>query len=216
MLARPATTCPGPRMLLTALDLIGTFVFAISGATLAARHRLDLFGVLVLAFCAATAGGILRDLLIGATPPAALQNVRYLAVAGVAGLLAFFQYHVIERLTHPVQLFDAAGLALFAVSGAGKALTFGLDPVMAVLLGMLSGIGGGILRDVLVAQVPVVLRAELYAVAAAAGAGVVVAGHALGLPAAPSMLVGALLCFGLRLMAIRRGWRLPLPPPRGE
>lgn len=199
-------------MLLLTLDLIGTFVFAISGATLGVRHRLDLFGVLVLSFCAATAGGIIRDLLIGATPPAALESWRYLAVACVAGVIGFFRYHDVERLKNPVQMFDAAGLALFAVSGASKALAFGLSPVMAVLLGMLSGIGGGIVRDVLVAQVPVVLRSDLYAVAAAAGAGAVVLGHLLGLPAPASMLVGAVLCFGLRFMAVRRGWSLPLPP----
>lgn len=199
-------------MLLLSLDLVGTFVFAISGATLGVRHRLDLFGVLVLSFCAATAGGITRDVLIGATPPAALESWRYLAVACLAGFVTFFRCQDIERLKNPVQMFDAAGLALFAVTGASKALAFGLSPVMAVLLGMLSGIGGGIVRDVLVAQVPVVLRSDLYAVAAAAGAGAVVIGHLLGLPAAPSMLVGALLCFWLRFMAVRRGWSLPLPP----
>lgn len=199
-------------MLLLSLDLVGTFVFAISGATLGVRHRLDLFGVLVLSFCAATAGGITRDVLIGATPPAALESWHYLAVACIAGHVTFFRSRDIERLKNPVQMFDAAGLALFAVSGASKALAFGLSPIMAVLLGMLSGIGGGIVRDVLVAQTPVVLRSDLYAVAAAAGAGAVVIGHQLGVPAAPSMLVGALLCFWLRFMAVRRGWSLPLPP----
>lgn len=199
-------------MLLSTLDLVGTFVFALSGATLGVRRRLDLFGVLVLSFCAATAGGITRDLLIGATPPAALENLRYLGVACVAGVIGFYRAQLIERLNNPVQLFDAAGLALFAVSGASKALEFGLDPVMAVLLGMLSGIGGGILRDVLVTRTPVVLQSDLYAVAALAGAGVVVVGHLLALPPTPFMLGGALLCFFLRFMAIRRGWRLPLPP----
>lgn len=201
-------------MLLLSLDLIGTFVFAISGATLGVRHRLDLFGILVLSFCAATAGGITRDVLIGATPPAAFESWHYLAVSCLAGLITFFRYHDIERLNNPVQMFDAAGLALFAVAGASKALAFGLSPVMAVLLGMLSGIGGGILRDVLVTRTPVVLQSELYAVAAAAGAGVVVIGHLLGLPLPPFMLGGALLCFFLRFMAVRRGWSLPLPPPR--
>lgn len=198
------------------LDLIGTFVFAISGATLAVRHRLDLFGVLVLSCAAATAGGITRDLLIGATPPTALADWRYLAVCCIAGLLKFYRYADMKKLRNPVQTFDAAGLALFAVLGAAKALTFGLGPVSAVLLGMLTGIGGGIARDVLVAQVPVVLRAELYAVAALLGAAVVVVGNVLGLPRAPVMVLGALLCFGLRYVAIRRGWRLPVArPPDG-
>ena len=116
----------------------------------------------------------------------------------------------IERLRNPVRLFDAAGLALFAVVGANKALAFGLNPLMAALLGMLSGIGGGIVRDVLLAEVPLVLRAELYAVAALAGATVVVVGAALHVPPTVTMSVGAVLCFGLRLLALRYGWGLPV------
>lgn len=192
------------------LDLAGTFVFAISGATVGVRHRLDLFGVLVLSFAASTAGGITRDVLIGATPPAALVDWRYLMVAALAGLLVFYRYSITERLRNPVLIFDAAGLALFAVAGAMKALSFDLAPITCILLGMLTGIGGGIARDILVAQVPVVLRSELYAVAALAGASVVVIGYHLQLPQLPVLLAGALLCFGLRFMAIRYGWRLPL------
>ncbi|MEX2124658.1 MAG: trimeric intracellular cation channel family protein [Woeseia sp.] len=199
---------------LVALELTGTFVFAISGATVGVRQRLDLFGVLVLSFAAATAGGIARDVLIGAVPPAALLDWRYLAVACLAGLITFYRYSLIERLHHPVQMFDAAGLALFAVTGALKALSFGLAPITAILLGMLSGIGGGIARDMLVAQVPVVLRAELYAVAALAGAAVVVIGDRFELPQIPVLLSGALLCFGLRFMAIRFDWRLPIAQHR--
>ena len=192
------------------LDFIGTFVFAISGALVAVRHRLDLFGVLVLSFAAATAGGIARDVLLGATPPASLVDWRYFAVASLAGLLTFYRHAQVERMRNPVQLFDAVGLGLFAVLGANKALAFGVGPVGAVMLGMLTGIGGGIARDVLVAQVPNVLRRELYAVAALAGALVVVAGHALRWPAAPMAVAGASLCFALRWLAIRRGWRLPV------
>ena len=113
-------------------------------------------------------------------------------------------------MRNPVQLFDAVGLALFAVLGANKALAAGLGPVGAVMLGILTGIGGGIARDVLVAQVPNVLRRDLYAVAALAGALVVVVGDALRWPAAPVAVAGALLCFALRWLAIRRGWRLPI------
>jgi uncharacterized membrane protein YeiH len=199
---------------LVALDFIGTFAFAISGATVGVRNRLDLFGVLVLSFAAAVSGGIARDVLIGATPPAALATWHYLALSCLAGLITFFRYDEIERLRNPVQVFDAIGLALFAVTGATKVLSFGLGPVSAVLLGMLSGIGGGIARDMLVAQVPVVLRADLYAVAALAGALVVVLGHVLDLPNLPVMAVAAGLCFGLRFMAIRYGWRLPVASPR--
>jgi uncharacterized membrane protein YeiH len=197
------------------LDLVGTFVFAISGATIGMRHRLDLFGVLVLSFAASSAGGILRDVLIGATPPAALDDWRYLAAACLAGLVTFYRDADIERLRNPVQWFDAAGLALFAVLGANKALEFGLGPVSAILLGMVSGVGGGVARDVLVAQVPVILRAEFYAVAALFGAATVVIGDFAGLPKAPLMVAGALLCFGLRFLAIRRGWRLPVARQRG-
>lgn len=192
------------------LDFIGTFAFAISGALVASRHRLDLFGVLVLAFAAATAGGLVRDVMLGATPPASLLDWRYFAVSAAAGLLTFYRHAQVERMRNPVQVFDAIGLALFAVLGTGKALAFGLGPVGAVMLGVLSGVGGGIARDVLVAQIPSVLHRELYAVAALAGALVVVTGHALGLAATPTAIAGAALCFGLRWLAIRRGWALPL------
>lgn len=202
------------QIFLIILDFIGTFVFAISGATVGVRNRLDVFGVLVLSFAAAVSGGIARDVLIGATPPAALATWHYIAVSSLAGLITFFRYEQIEHLRNPVQIFDAVGLTLFAVTGATKALSFGLDPISAILLGMLSGIGGGIVRDMLVAQIPVVLRADLYAVAALAGASVVVLGHVLALPSLPVMAVAAVLCFGLRFMAIRYGWKLPVASPR--
>lgn len=196
--------------LILLFDLIGTFVFALSGGTLAVRHRLDLFGVLVLSCAAAVSGGIIRDVLIGAQPPAALADWRYLATAIVAGLITFIRYNTIERMRNPVQVFDAAGLALFAVLGTEKALLFGLSPFAAILLGMTTGIGGGIARDLLVVRTPVVLQAELYAVAALAGGSVVALAAAFDLPHGPAMVVGALVCFSLRHMAIRRGWNLPV------
>ena len=202
-------------LLVPVLDLVGTFAFAISGATLGVRKQLDLFGVLVLSFAAATAGGIARDTLIGATPPLALADWRYLVVSVAAGLLTFRAYDRVDRLRNPVQLFDAVGLALFAVTGAGKALAAELGPTGAIMLGMLSGIGGGIARDVLVAEIPHVLQRELYAVAALVGAACVVAGDALGLPGAPCAITGAALCFALRFLAIRRGWQLPVARDRG-
>ncbi|MGH9453752.1 MAG: trimeric intracellular cation channel family protein [Terriglobia bacterium] len=195
---------------LVALDLGGTFVFALSGAAAAVKHRLDLFGVLVLSFAAADSGGIARDLLIGAVPPAAIRDWRYIVVPIFAGLITFFWSPIINRLQNPVLVFDGVGLAFFAVSGAMKALAFHLGPVAAVLLGVLTGIGGGMVRDVLVSEVPAVLRAEVYAVAALAGAAVVVIGHMLHLPSGSVAVVGVVLCFGLRLMAIRRGWHLPI------
>ena len=194
---------------LVAFDLGGTFVFALSGAAAGVRGRLDLFGVLVLSFAAGNSGGIARDVMIGAIPPAAISDWRYVAVSMLAGLVTFYWYQLIARFKSPVLLFDAAGLALFAVSGASKALAFHAGPVAAALLGMLTGIGGGIVRDVLVRDVPTVLRTELYAVAALAGAAVVVAGGMLHFPSSEAAIAGALLCFGLRFLAMRRGWQLP-------
>jgi uncharacterized membrane protein YeiH len=198
--------------LVLALDLIGTFVFALSGGMAAAKQRLDFFGIMVVSFAAGNVGGITRDLLIGAVPPAAIRDWRYLAASLVAGVLTFFAHAPIERLRSAVLVFDGAGLALFAVSGTQKALAFGLFPVMAALLGMVTGIGGGMMRDVLLREVPTVLRAEIYAVAALAGAAIVVIGHLLRLPSAMGTIAGVVLCFGIRMVAIRRSWNLPSPP----
>ena len=196
--------------LLAAFDLGGTFVFALSGAIAGVKHRLDLFGVLVLSFAAGNSGGIARDVMIGAIPPAAIVDWRYIAVSILAGLITFYWYRVINRLSSPVLIFDAAGLALFAVAGAGKALNYEAGPVAAILLGMLTGIGGGMVRDVLVREIPTVLRIELYAVAALLGATVVVVGRHLHMAPSIAAIAGAILCFGLRLMAMRRGWQLPV------
>ena len=192
------------------LDLGGTFVFAISGALAAVNRRLDIFGILVLSFVAGNFGGITRDVLIGAVPPAALTDGRYLLVSVLAGLVTFFLYAGVNRLHMPVLLFDAVGLAFFAVAGAQKAIGFGLNPVMSALLGMLTGIGGGMTRDVLLMEIPQVLRSDLYAVAALAAASIVVIGHVLGVSYGISALAGGALCFGFRFGAIRYGWRLPV------
>ena len=191
------------------LDLGGTFVFAMSGAVAAVNRRLDVFGVLVLSFVAGNFGGVARDVLIGAVPPAALSNELYLLVSLLAGLITFFSYSGVRRLNRPVLIFDALGLAFFAVVGAQKAITFGLNPVMAALLGMLTGIGGGMVRDILLTEIPQVLRSDLYAVAALTASSCVVVGHLLHMPFAASALIGGALCLGLRFMALRSGWRLP-------
>lgn len=201
-------------MLFDTMDLAATFVFAISGATQGVRKRFDLFGVLVLAWVAAVAGGMARDLLIGAVPPAAIANWRYLAVTVAAGLLGFWASDLIARLRTPVLLFDAAGLCLFAVTGTQKALAYGLSPLMAAMLGMVTCIGGGVARDLLTREIPTVLRSELYAVAALAGAGTVAVGFWLDLPRHPIALAGAAICLFLRLMSIYRGWRLPVAVTR--
>jgi len=189
---------------LKVLDLVGTFAFALSGAVSGVKHRIDLFGVLVLSFVAATAGGIMRDVLIGAIPPAAVQDWRYITLSLVAGLVTFFWYSLIAKMKSPVQIFDALGLGLFAIAGAGKAIAFHLGPGAAVLMGVLTAIGGGMVRDVLVSEVPVVFTAELYAVAALAGAAVVVVGNIFFPSSVPVAAIGGIVCVGLRLMAIRK------------
>jgi uncharacterized membrane protein YeiH len=201
------------RLLTVLLDLGGTFVFALSGATSGIKHRLDLFGVLVLSFTAATAGGMTRDVLIGAVPPAAIHDGRYVLVSIGAGLVAFYWPPLVRRMKSPVLLFDAVGLGLFAGAGALKSLEYGLRPLPAILLGCLTGVGGGVVRDVLVSEVPAILRSELYATAALAGAAVVVAGETFGAPSVVSTSAGVLLCVALRVAAIRRGWRLPVAAP---
>lgn len=212
----PAFEKEAVQSLLLVLDLGGTFVFAISGAILGVRQRLDIFGVLVLSFIASSAGGIARDLLIGAVPPAAVSDWRYFAVAIVAGFMTFLWSSPVSRHRRGILLFDAAGLAFFAVSGAEKALAFHLNPLMAALLGMVTGIGGGMARDILIARTPVVLRTDLYAVAALAAAGVVVGGNVLGWPILPAAIGGGLLCFAVRLLAIVRGWGLPVAETADE
>jgi len=192
------------------LDLGGTFVFAISGAVAAVNRRLDIFGILVLSFVAGNFGGISRDVLIGAVPPAALIDGRYFLVSALAGFITFFSYAGVDRLRNPVLWFDAVGLAFFAVAGAQKAIGFGLNPVMSALLGMLTGIGGGMTRDILLTEIPQLLRSDLYAVAALAASSLVVIGDMLGLPYGASALAGGALCFGLRFMAIKHGWHLPV------
>jgi len=198
------------------LDLTGTFVFALSGALAGVKRALDLFGVLVLSFAAANSGGIIRDVLIGAVPPAAIADWRYLAVSLFAGLVTFRFSSLVVRMSHPVLVFDAAGLAFFAVAGASKALAHGLHPVMAVVLGMVTGIGGGMIRDLLLAEIPTVLRAELYAVAALVAAAIVVIGHLLQWPVAPVTAVALIACFSLRVLAITHDWRLPVAKIRDK
>jgi len=195
-----------------ALDLLGTFVFGLSGGTLAVRRGLDLVGVLALSVAAALAGGMLRDVLLGATPVAALADARYLLAALGAGLVAFLATPLVQRLGKPVMAFDALGLGLFAVTGCRKALAYGLDPPAALLLGVLTAVGGGVVRDLLVAEVPRVLREEVYALAALVGAAVVVTGEALGWAEPPVTLGGVAAAFVLRVVSVRRGWSAPRSP----
>jgi uncharacterized membrane protein YeiH len=199
-------------MLLLVLDLLGVAVFAVSGGLLAVRQRLDIIGVLVLAVVTGLGGGVIRDVIIGDIPPPGFADWRYLVTALVAGLIAFWFHPALERTVRVVNLFDAFGLGLFAVAGALKALDYGLGPVPAALLGMVTAIGGGMIRDVLADRVPVVLSSgELYAIPALAGAGVAVAGHHLDVPTAYVAVPAAALTIAWRILAIWRGWRAPLP-----
>lgn len=158
------------------LDLAGTFAFAISGATAAKESKLDLFGVLVIAFLASCGGGIIRDICIGAIPPAGLTTWYYLGAAIIATGLTIGFYPIVQQIKRPVLLFDAVGLSIFAVTGAQKALSFGLNGEAAVLLGIITAVGGGVLRDILLGRVPVILQKEIYASAALVGALIMVVG----------------------------------------
>jgi len=200
----------GPSTTLVVINLIGTFVFAVSGGLVAVRKGLDVFGVCVLAGVTGLGGGFIRDVLIGATPPAALADWRYLLVPIAAGLLTFYFHPAVSRQERVVVLFDAVGAALFSVAGAEKAMRHGLGPVPATLLGMITAIGGGILRDLLAGRVPLVLRpGPLYAIPAAAGAAVAAFGTDWGLPEALITTVGMLVCGLWRLLAIWRQWEAP-------
>jgi len=195
--------------LILVLNLAGTFVFGLSGGLAAVRAKLDLFGVVVLAAVVALSGGIIRDLLIG-TPQATFRDWRYLAAAGAAGFACFFASSAIDRFQRSVLVFDAIGLGLFCVTGATKALDFGVGPLPAILLGAITGIGGGMLRDVLLREVPTVLRHELYAVPALAGAAVLVIAQQSGSDSPVFPALGAVLCVAVRLAGLRYGVNVPV------
>ena len=202
--------------LILALNLVGTFVFGLSGGLAAVRARLDLFGVVVLAAVVGLAGGIIRDLLIG-TPPATFRDWRYLAAAGAAGLVCFFGRPALERVQRSVLVFDAVGLGLFCVTGASKALDFGLGPAQAILLGAITGIGGGMLRDVLLNDVPTVLRHDLYAIPALLGAAVLVIAQKSGSASPVFPVLGVTVCVAVRMVGLRYGVNIPIAPSeRGQ
>jgi uncharacterized membrane protein YeiH len=197
--------------LVLVLNLCGTFVFGISGGLAAVRARLDPFGVLVLAAVVGLAGGITRDVLIG-RPPANFRDWRYLAVVGAAGAVAWIAAPALHRMQRTIDVLDAAGLGLFSVTGASIALTYRLGPAEAVVLGAISGIGGGILRDLIVREIPQVLRSGLYAIPAIIGATIVVVAQRAGAHGIAFPLIGAGACFGVRVAGIR--YDLNLPPAR--
>jgi uncharacterized membrane protein YeiH len=195
--------------LFIALDLAGTFAFALSGAVAARDRALDGFGVVFVAFVAACGGGVIRDLCLGAVPPVGLADWRYLAVALLAAALATAARSLVARLLRPVALFDAVGLSLFAVTGAQKAIALGHGAQVAILLGVVTAVGGGMLRDVLLARVPAVLQREIYASAALLGAAIEVGGLRLGWESGWRTWTALAACAALRLLSIHRGWHLP-------
>ena len=201
---------------LVVLDLVGTFAFALNGALTALRAaRLDVVGVVTLGMITALGGGTLRDVLLDALPPATFTDWRYLAVAAAGGLIAAVAGRRLDRLTRPITVLDAAGLGLFAVTGATKAVDLGFGPVQAVLVGGITAVGGGTLRDVLVRRVPFVLSSELYAIPALLGAGVVVVLPLLGVDLVVAAVAGAVLCFAVRMVGVRYGLNAPYPPAPG-
>jgi len=200
------------RLLLVA-DLSGTFLFGLEGARIAITHDLDLLGILVLAFSTALAGGVIRDVLIGDVPPASLRDWRYPATAFLAGTIVFFLHRAVQALPEtPLIALDAAGLSLFAVAGTQKAMDFEMNPFIAVLLGTVTGVGGGTIRDIFLAQVPAVLRTDIYATAALFGSIVMIVACRLKLPSTASALLGGTSCFLLRLLAFWQHWNLPKAP----
>ncbi len=203
------TTSP----LFLTLDLAGVFAFALNGALTAIRlTRLDIVGVVTLGMCTALGGGILRDILLGALPPATFSDWRYLTVAAVGGLIAFTFGRGLDRLTTPILVLDAAGLSLFAVAGALKALDHDMGFAQAVILGTITAVGGGTLRDVLIREVPSVLSSGLYAIPALVGAGLVVGADAWGAAELPAALVAAGACFAIRMVGVRYDINAPAPP----
>ena len=199
-----------PDRLLFAADIAGTLVFAVEGAMAAVNGNLDLIGIMTLAFCTALGGGIVRDTLLGALPPASLRDWRYPTIVLAAAVLVFFLHNEVRAIpVLYIQVLDAAGLAIFAIAGTEKALLHKMNPLVAVLLGTITGVGGGTIRDVLLNQVPTVLRFEVYASAAMLGSICMVALTKVRVPPTWAATAGGVLCFTLRVVSLLRHWNLP-------
>lgn len=194
------------------LEVAGVFVGSMSGALAAVRKQFDLFGILVLAWAAGLGGGVLRDVLIGAVPPVGITSWKYVTAALLAGALVHLFHVRLDRLRRAIIVFDAGALAMFVVIGVHKGLEYGVGPLAAVFVGMLTGIGGGLVRDLLVDEAPIVLRdRELYAIPATAGA---VLAAWVGEMGHLNYVTGGLIClaiFGFRLVSLRLRWQAPGP-----
>lgn len=202
---------PAQGRAVSVVDLAATAVFGLEGGVAGVAAGLDVFGVAVVGLVTATGGGMARDTLMGSTPPRALRTIRYLVAGITGGLLAMVLHSWVEEAAGAVTVLDAIGLSLFAVSGASIALAAGLNGLTSVLLGTLSAVGGGVARDVLLDEVPLVLRADIYALAAAVGAAVVVAGWRSDMGRGWLLALGAGTCFFARMLAVWLDWHLPVP-----
>ena len=196
------------------LNLAGTFAFGLSGGILAVRKKMDLFGVLVLSVTTGLGGGILRDVLLNRLPPTTVTDTRFLAVAALAGVLVFVAYNRLIHHSLFITTFDALGLGIFTVTGTTIALSNGLGPVPAALLGMLTGVGGGVLRDILAAEVPLILRSEIYAVASLLGATIIILANQVQLLGSSAEIIAAAATVTLRMVSVRSGWRIPMVTPK--
>jgi uncharacterized membrane protein YeiH len=203
----------GESALLLVLDLTGTFAFGLNGALTAVRAaRLDIVGVITLGMITALGGGIIRDILLDDLPPATFRDWRYLAVAAAGALIAFVFSRHLDRLAGPIDVLDAVGLSVFAVTGASKAMEFGIGPAQAVILGAITAVGGGTLRDALIGQIPSVMREGLYAIPALVGAGITVAAILIGFYGLPAAIAAAVACFLIRLVGVHFKLNAPRPP----
>jgi uncharacterized membrane protein YeiH len=199
--------------LLFVVDHAGTILFAMEGAFAAIAGNLDFFGVMVVSFATALGGGVLRDVLIGATPPQAVRDWRYAAEAFMTGGAVFILHHFAQQIpSQLLMILDAAGLALFAVAGTEKALNYGIPPFIATLMGTITGVGGGAIRDILLMRIPVILRTDIYATAALVGSAVMVLGRRMGLHPTLAAVLGGVACFALRVSSVWWHWNLPKAP----
>jgi uncharacterized membrane protein YeiH len=203
--------------LLLVLDLIGTFAFALNGALTAMRaQRLDIFGVITVGMLTALGGGTVRDILLDALPPATFVDWRYLGLAILGGLLAFALGGFLARLNTTITVLDAIGLSVFAVLSAYKALSLGFGVLQAIIVGTITAVGGGTIRDMAMGTVPTVLRSELYAIPAMIGAGGAIAANAAGVYGLPATLGAAAMCFVIRMVGVRFKLDAPHPPRSRE
>lgn len=192
------------------VDLLGTFAFAVSGALAAEQKRLDLFGLFTISYMTACGGGIVRDLCLGSLPPVGISDWRYLATSVFATVMAIWARPIIDNLKHPVAIFDSLGLGFFAAFGAHKALVLSQNVEVAIILGAVTAVGGGVLRDLSLNRVPIIMQKEIYAMAALVGASIQVLGQLMEWKITATPWFAVSICLIIRLLALRYSWSLPI------